>query len=165
MRELERRAEENPDDPEVKAALEERRQERLSEMVSEATRRVEQNPTDPVLRFELGDALFNAGDFSEAIPHLQQAKRNPHIQSKVLLLLGRTFKAKGMHDMASKQLADALADLSVMDATKKEVLYEKGLIHEDMGDKEAALECFKEIYEVDYGYKDVAGRVEASYGG
>ena len=52
-----------------------------------------------------------------------------------------------------------------MDPVKKEVLYEKGLIHEDMSDKEAALDCFKQIYEVDYGYKDVAQRVESSYGG
>ena len=110
-------------------------------------------------------AYFNAGDYSNAIPHLQQAKRNPHIQSKVLLLLGRTFKAKGMLDMAAKQLADALADLVGMDNTKKEVLYEKGLIHEQMGDKEGALDAFKQIYEVDYGYRDVAQRVESSYGG
>jgi hypothetical protein len=51
-----------------------------------------------------------------------------------------------------------------MDATKKEVLYEKGLIHEEMGDKEGALDSFKQIYEVDYVYRDVAQRVEASYG-
>jgi len=62
-------------------------------------------------------------------------------------------------------LETALEDLVGMDATKKEVLYEKGLLHEEMGDKEAAIECFKEIYEVDYGYRDVARRVESSYGG
>ena len=31
------------------------------------------------------------------------------------------------------------------------------------GDKEAALDSFKQIYEVDYGYRDVAKRVEESY--
>jgi len=50
-----------------------------------------------------------------------------------------------------------------MDGTKKEVLYEKGLIHEEMGDKKSALDCFKQIDEVDYGYRDVAKRVESSY--
>lgn len=165
LQELEARARENPDDPEIKAMLEERRRERTQESVDEARRRVEQNPTDPILRFELGRALYHAGEFSEAIPQLQQAKRNPHIQSKVFLLLGRTFKAKGMLDMGVKQLESALADLVGMDATKKEVLYEKGLLHDEMDDKEAAIECFKEIYEVDYGYRDVAERVESSYGG
>ena len=52
-----------------------------------------------------------------------------------------------------------------MDATKKEVLYELGLIYAKTGDKEKALECFKQIYENDYGYRDVAQRVEQSYGG
>ncbi len=163
MAELERRAQENPDDPEVKAMLEERRQTRIKEAVADATRRVEQNPTDPVMRYELGRALYDAGDFSGAIPQLQQAKRNPHIQSKVLLLLGRTFKAKGMLDMGVKQLESALEDLVSMDNVKKEVLYEKGLLHDEMGDKEGAIACFKEIYEVDYGYRDVAQRVESSY--
>ncbi|MGE9269456.1 MAG: hypothetical protein ACQKBU_01525, partial [Verrucomicrobiales bacterium] len=165
MAELERRAQENPDDPEVIALLEERRKASIAEAVAEANRRVEQNPTDPILRYELGKALYDSGDFGGAIPQLQQAKRNPHIQSKVLLLLGRTFKAKGMLDMGVKQLDSALEDLIAMDATKKEVLYEKGLLHQEMDDSEKAIECFKEIYEVDYGYRDVAKRVEESYGG
>ena len=162
---LEERAKSNPDDPEVVTMLEERRKARIQEAVEEATRRVDQNPTDPVLRYELGRALFDAGDFSGAIPQLQQSKRNPHIQSKVLLLLGRTFKAKGMLDMGVKQLESALEDLVQMDNTKKEVLYEKGLMHVEMGDNARAIDCFKEIYEVDYGYRDVATRVESSYGG
>ncbi|MBB5352265.1 tetratricopeptide (TPR) repeat protein [Haloferula luteola] len=165
MADLERRVQENPDDPEVKAILEERRKARIAEAVADATRRVEQNPTDPILRYELGKALYDSGDFSGAIPQLQQAKRNPHIQSKVLLLLGRTFKAKGMLDMGVKQLESALEDLVQMDNTKKEVLYEKGLLHDEMGNKTEAIACFKEIYEVDYGYRDVAERVESSYSG
>lgn len=163
MRNLEAKLAENPDDPEVKALLEERRKVNIEEAVKEAHRRVEQNPTDPILRYELGRALFEADDHSGAIPHLQQAKRNPHIQSKVLLLLGRTFKAKNMLDMGVKQLESALEDLVAMDNVKKEVLYEKGLMHDEIGDKDAAIACFKEIYEVDYGYRDVATRVESSY--
>ena len=153
----------DPGNEEIKEQLAERRKARLLEQVEEAKKRVDQNPTDPQLRFELGNALYKSGDHTAAIPHLQQATRNPHIRTKVLLLLGRTFRAKGMFDLAIKQLSDALSDLHGMDGTKKEVLYEKGLIHSDVGDKQAALESFKQIYEVDYGYRDVANRVESSY--
>lgn len=163
MKKLEADAAADPDNEELKAALDARKAERIAEQVNEAKKRVDQNPTDPQLRFELGTALYNSGDHSAAIPHLQQATRNPHIRTKVLLLLGRTFRAKGMYDISIKQLSDALADLVAMDNTKKEILYEKGLIHTEMGDKEAALDCFKQIYEVDYGYRDVAKRVEESY--
>jgi tetratricopeptide (TPR) repeat protein len=164
LKALEAAVAEDPDNAELRAALDARRSDRLAEQVHEAQRRVDQNPTDPQLRFELGTALYHAGDHSAAIPHLQQATRNPHIRTKVLLLLGRTFKAKGMFDLSIKQLSDALADLHAMDSVKKEVLYEKGLIHDEIGDKTSALDCFKQIYEVDYGYRDVAKRVESSYG-
>jgi len=153
----------DPENAELRESYEAVIAERTGEQVREAQERVDRNPTDPQQRYELGLALYNAGDHSGAIPHLQQATRNPHIRTRVLLLLGRTFKAKGMHDLAIKQLTDALADLLGMDGTKKEVLYEKGLIHEEMGDAAAALDSFKQIYEVDYGYRDVAQRVESSY--
>jgi len=154
----------DPENAEIHAQLAARRHDRSLEKVQEAKQRVDQNPTDPLLRYELGRALYEAGDHSGAIPHLQQATRNPHIRTKVLLLLARAFKGKMMFDLAIKQLSDALADLSGMDGTKKEVLYEKGITHDEMGDKNAALDCFKQIYEVDYGYRDVANRVESSYG-
>ena len=163
IRALEARAEEDPDDEEAQAALEEYQQTRAAAQVDERRKRVEQNPTDPQLRFDLGQALYHAGEYSDAIPHLQQATRNPHIRTRVLLLLGRTFDAKGMSDMAIKQLADANSELTVMDKTKKEVLYELGLIHEKVESGDEALNCFKQIYEVDYGYRDVAHRVESSY--
>ncbi len=165
VRSLEARVEENPDDEEAQAALEEYQHTRAAAQVDERRRRVDQNPTDPQLRYDLGQALYHAGEYSEAIPHLQQATRNPHIRTRVLLLLGRTFDAKGMSDMAIKQLSDANAELTVMDKTKKEVLYELGIIHEKVESGDEALSCFKQIYEVDYGYRDVAHRVESSYAG
>ncbi|MFC4993715.1 tetratricopeptide repeat protein [Rubritalea tangerina] len=163
LKELEAQLEADPNNDALRAQVVEARQSRARESVAEAQKRVEQNPTDPQLRYELGAALYNAGEYSEAIPHLQQATRNPHIRTRVLLTLARAFDGKEMHDLAIKQLADALADLHAMDSTKKEVLYEKGLIHEKMGVADEALECFKQIYEVDYGYRDVANRVESSY--
>ncbi|MCS5538429.1 MAG: tetratricopeptide repeat protein [Roseibacillus sp.] len=165
IRSLEIRVSENPDDEEAHAALEEFQQTRAVAQVEERRKRVKQNPTDPQLRYDLGQALYHAREYSDAIPHLQQATRNPHIRTRVLLLLGRTFDAKGMRDMAIKQLSDANAELTVMDKIKKEVLYELGLIHEKVESKDEALDCFKQIYEVDYGYRDVAQRVESSYAG
>jgi len=50
-----------------------------------------------------------------------------------------------------------------MDAMKKEIVYNLGLIYERTGDQEKSLVCMKQIYEVEHGYKDVAARVESSY--
>ena len=164
FRAVEREAKANPDDEAIQAKYTKAKDERLDKAVAECQTRVDANPTDPSLRFDLGFAMSEKGEYSDAIPHLQQASRNPHIRTRSLLLLAQTFKAKSMFDLAIKQLVDALEDLHTMDDVKKQILYEKGLIHVEMEDKAKALESFKEIYEVDYGYRDVAKKVESSYG-
>jgi len=68
-----------------------------------------------------------------------------------------------MTDLAAKTFADAVAEIPGMDATKKDLLYNLGLVYESMGQKVKSIDCFKQIYEVDYGYRDVARRVEESY--
>lgn len=160
---LEAQAAANPEDAALQSQLADVQQARLAERLVETKQRVDGNPTDPKLRYDLGQALYDAGQYSDAIPHLQQATRNPHIRTKVLILLGRTFDAKSMTDIAIKQFSDANAELVAMDNTKKEVLYELGLIYTKAGRMEEAIDAFKQIYEVDYGYRDVAARVEGSY--
>ena len=132
-------------------------------MVASSRERVERNPTDPQLRYDLGTNLFNAGHPTEAIPELQRAKNNPAIRTKAMLALARCYEAKNMLDLGVRQLQEAAGEIPTLDATKKEVLYVLGNILEKMGRKEEFLDAFKQIYEADYGYKDVATRVESSY--
>ena len=78
-------------------------------------------------------------------------------------LLGCCYNELEMLDLAVKQLEDVSKEILSMDATKKEIVYNLGLVYERMGEQEKSLACMKQIYEVDYGYKDVARRVESSY--
>ena len=132
-------------------------------LIEDARKRVERNPTDLQLRFELGEHLVNAGHFREALPELQRAEQNPNARLKAMNLLGRCYSELGMLDLAMKQLEEASQEILSMDAMKKEIVYNLGLVYERMGDKEKSLNCMKQIYEADYGYKDVATRVESSY--
>jgi tetratricopeptide (TPR) repeat protein len=132
-------------------------------LVEDARKRVERNPTDLQLRFELGEHLVNAGRFREALPELQRARQNPNARLKAMNLLGRCYSELGMLDLAMKQLEEASREILPMDAMKKEIVYNLGLVYERMGDREKSLNCMKQIYEADYGYKDVATRVESSY--
>jgi len=52
-----------------------------------------------------------------------------------------------------------------MDEIKKEITYNLGLAYLANGDGTTALNEFKKIYEFDMAYRDVAARVESSYGG
>jgi tetratricopeptide (TPR) repeat protein len=137
---------------------------RAEMLIVDAQERVARNPTDLQLRFELGENLFNARRFREAVPELQRARQNPHARLKAMNVLGCCYGELGMLDLALKQLEEASREISSMDAMKKEIVYNLGLVYEQIGDQEQALACMKQIYEVDYGYRDVAGRVESSYG-
>jgi predicted Zn-dependent protease len=144
---------------ELKAA----REKRAELLIDEARKRLERNPTDLQLRFELGGYLVSAGKFREALPELQRARQNPNARLKAMNLLGRCYRELGMLDLSMKQLEDAAKEILAMDAMKKEIVYNLGLVYEQMGEKEKSLHCMKQIYEADYGYKDVAERVESSY--
>lgn len=144
---------------ELKAAKKKR-----AEMLIEGARnRVERNPTDLQLRFEFGEHLVNAQRFREAVAELQRARQNPNARLKAMNLLGICYRELGMLDLAMKQLEDAAREIMTMDTMKKEIVYNLGVVYEKMGEREKSLECMKRIYEADYGYKDVAHRVEKSY--
>jgi len=144
-------------------ALQTARQKRADVLIDSARKRVERNPTDLQLRFELGEHLVNASQYRDALPELQRARQNPNARLKAMNLLGRCYRELGMFDLAVKQLEDAAKEILTMDAMKKEIVYNLGLVFEQMGDLGKSVACMKQIYEADYGYKDVAARVESSY--
>ncbi len=132
-------------------------------VITHAQERVARNPTDLQLRFELGENLFNAGRFRDALPELQRARQNPYARLKAMNLLGCCYRELEMLDLAVKQLEEASREILSMDPLKKEMVYNLGLVYERMGEQEKSVACMKQIYEADYGYKDVAKRVESSY--
>ncbi len=156
----------DPNDPETRPfadELSDLRREQASSTLDVAKKRVAENPTDLMLRYELGETLIKAGQFTEAIQELQRSKQNPNVRMRAMNLLGQCYVEKNMLDLAVKQFRDAANETTAMDLTKKDILYRLGLVLEKMGKKDEYIECMKQIYEVDYGYLDVAKRVESSY--
>jgi tetratricopeptide (TPR) repeat protein len=154
---------EHPEHATRSAALEAAKKQRAEILLEETRKRSERNPTDLQLRFELGEHLLNAGHFREALPELQRARQNPNARLKAMNLLGRCYQALGMLDLAAKQLDEAAREILPMDALKKEIVYHLALVYEQMGEHEKSIAALKQIYEADYGYRDVAQRVEQSY--
>lgn len=156
----------NPGEEEVQSAqaqVEAIRQQRAEFQLEDAKARVERNPTDLQFRFELGEIYFQLGRPQDAIPELQRAKQNPNVRLRASFMLGKCYEAKNMLDLAAKTLSDAADEIPAMDSLKKDILYTLGLIYEKSAEKEKYLACMKKIYEVDYGYRDVAPRVEGAY--
>lgn len=149
-----------PDAAERRSALEKERQEFE---IAEVRRRVDANPNDLAYRFDLGRTLFEAGKISEAIQEFQKSQHNPHKKVPSLYYLGRCFAARNMHDLAARSLLSGIAEKLVFDEEKKELIYTLGAVLEKQGKREEAIAQFKQIYEIDIGYKDVAAKVDAYY--
>ncbi len=153
----------HPEAEQYREQLSAMRMEREAANIGEARKRVERNPTDLQLRYELAERMIAAGQFTDAIPELQRARQNPNVRLKAISLLGRCYSEKGMRDLAVQQYKTAVSEMVAMDGNKKDTLYRLALLHEGMGNTAEYVECLKELYEADYGYLDVAQRVEASY--
>lgn len=133
-------------------------------LLDDAVDRVKRYPNDLQFKYELGVLFVERGRLNEAIQEFQQSQRNPQRRIRSLYYLALCFKQKQQYDIAMEQLEKAASELNVMDDTKKDIVYEMGLICRLTGDRAKAAHLFKEIYSVDIGFKDVAKRVEEDYG-
>lgn len=149
--------------PQLEAELEQLRLQKAEFELQTARERVQKYPNDKSLRYELGKALFEAGNYKEAVPELQQAVNQPNCRHQAFNILGKCYQARNILDLALKQFETAKSEMLTMDHLKKEITYNLGLALEKAGRSEEALAQFKEIYEVDYHFSDVAERVESAY--
>lgn len=136
---------------------------RLEAQLAECRQRAERYPTDMQIRFELGELFFRASKLTEAIQEFQKAQSNPHRRLASISYIAQCFARRGMNDMAARKFQDALKEKLEFDDQKKELIYHLGCCLEAMGKKAEAIEQFKQIYEVDIGYRDVGPRVDAYY--
>jgi len=139
--------------------------EKQAYQLAECQKRAERFPTDLQIRFELGQLYFQAGKITEAMKEFQKAQGNPHRRIQALSHLGQCFAQRGIHDLAATTFQDAIKEKAVFDEEKKELIYLLGSVFEKMGKREDAIAQFKIIYAVDVGYKDVADKIDAFYGG
>ena len=145
------------------AAAAAKEQEKAAFLYDDAVEMVKRYPNDLQFRYELGYQFYLRKQHNEAIEEFQLAQRNPQRRTRALYYLARCFQEKGQPDIAFEQLQKAASELTLMDETKKDVVYEMGVLAEQMGRKDEAIAFFKEIYSVDIKFRDIAQRIESSY--
>jgi tetratricopeptide (TPR) repeat protein len=138
---------------------------KLAFQVSECQKRVEKYPTDLAIRFEMGVLYFQTGKIGEAIQEFQKSQGSPYKRLSSMSYLAQCFARRKMFDLAARTLQNAIKEKPSFDEEKKDLIYNLGIVLESMGKKEDAIEQFKQIYEMDAGYKDVSAKVEAFYSG
>jgi len=125
---------------------------------------VQRYPNDLLLRFSLGKLLYESGQHDEAVQQLQLAQGNPKFHTQSLYYLGMCFMQKQQYDMAKEQLEKAAKELTVMNDLKKEIFYQLGNLLEKTGNFEQAVKSYyKEIYQNDINFRDIAAKIEKSY--
>jgi uncharacterized protein HemY len=65
------------------------------ERIETLRQRVAQNPSNELFRFSLGKELFDAKNFTEAIPELEAALQKKPDWMLVAILLGKAWREKG----------------------------------------------------------------------
>jgi tetratricopeptide (TPR) repeat protein len=139
--------------------------EKQAYQLAECKSRAERFPTDLQIRFELGQLYFQMGKITDAMKEFQKSQGNPHRRIQSLSYLGQCFARRGINDLAASTFQDAIKEKVVFDDEKKELTYLLGCVFEKMGKRDEAIAQFKVIYALDVGYKDVAEKIDAYYGG
>lgn len=141
-------------------------QELRNQEIEVFSRRVERYPNDLKLKHELAIRFMAAAKHPQAIPLLQAASKDVRIEAQVLVSLGKCFLQQKQNPLATRQFHKAIEKLNSTDHPDafKECHYLLGRLAEAGGDLAQAEIHYSEVLAVDYGYKDVAKRLEEIQG-
>lgn len=145
------------------AAAEIKEKDRAAFIFNDLQERITRYPNDLSSKHDFGVLLFQQNRINEAIQQFQASQRNAQRRINSIFHLGLCFEAKQQYDMAIEQLQKAVSEVPVMDEQKKTIVYELGKVLEKVGRLPEAMDCFKQIYQTDIGYRDVADKVEHGY--
>ena len=126
--------------------------------------RAHKYPTDLRVRYRLGEALYRAKEYDEAIPALQAAQSDPRYRVRALNLIGLSFFDKESYSQAAEVLKDGLeAYEGGDDDLEKLLIYWLGRSYEAGGQVEDAKATYGKLLRIDYNYAngDARQRLEA----
>jgi TolA-binding protein len=122
---------------------------------------VKNYPTDLKAKYEYAVRLVRNKRYDEAIPLLQEAQRDPRHKIPAMDKIGLCFFMKGWFADAADIFTQAIDSYEIKDDDiAKELRYNLGRCFEEQGEKGKALEIYRKIAQLDFGYKDVSQRVD-----
>lgn len=122
---------------------------------------VEHYPTDARMKYEYGLRLMRAGRYDEAIPMFQEAQKDPRHRTAATNNIGLCFFLKGWHSDAVDIFRQAIDAYEIKDdALAKDLRYNLARAFEEQGNAGEALELYRKLAQLDFGFKDVRQRVD-----
>jgi tetratricopeptide (TPR) repeat protein len=122
---------------------------------------MENYPTDLAAKYEYGLRLMRNKQYNEAIPLFQEAQKDPRRRIQAMDKVGYCFFMKGWYSDAVDVFTQAIDSYEIKDdATAKELRYNLARAYEEQKDRHKALELYRRIAQLDFGYRDVSDRVD-----
>ncbi len=126
--------------------------------------RAERDPANLRLKFDLGLRLKRAGKVKEAITVLQAARTDSKRNVVVLVELGECFQHIEQYKLALSHYEQAVEALAGLNEPESEIyrkaLYRAGVLATGMEEIDRAERHLSTLAALDYGYRDVADRLD-----
>ena len=122
---------------------------------------MENYPTDLRFKYEYGVRLMRNQKYDEAIPYLQEARKEPRHKISAMNKIGLCFFMKEWFSDAIDTLKQAIREYEIKDdGLAKDLRYNLARTYEQQGNTEEALELYRRLAQLDYSYKDVKAKVD-----
>jgi tetratricopeptide (TPR) repeat protein len=118
-------------------------------------------PENLTWRYELALRLKAAGKFPEAIRYFQEALKDVRRKGAISLELGECFQSIKQYPLAMQNYEAAVEALTDRELElRKRALYRAGVLAAGLKDLDAAQKHLSAVAGLDYGYRDVAERLD-----
>jgi tetratricopeptide (TPR) repeat protein len=119
------------------------------------------DPNNLLLQFELGMRFKRAGKYREAIQAFQAAREDVRHRAETQLQLGESFQHIRQFKLALSSYEAAIEAADTMQPeVKKLALYRAGVLSAEFKDVDRAEKYLTELAAIDFGYRDVADRLD-----
>jgi len=111
--------------------------------------------------YDVGMLYREVGLRDDAIADFQLSIKGGQRQLKGFEMLAISFLEQGDYGLASEVLNQGISVKKFLDNEYVGLHYNLGLAHEQLGDKQKALDEYEQVYILDINYKDVAQRMRS----
>ena len=152
---------ESEDTPDIRASLEKLKAAQLKQEIDIYAARSARYPENLTWKYELAMRLKSAGNYAEAIRLFQDVMKDAGRKGAVSLELGECFQKIRQYDLAMRNYQEAVDVLTDRQAElRKRALYRAGVLAAGLNDVDAARKHLQALAGLDFGYRDVAQRLD-----
>ena len=149
------------DNPDNRHAVERLRAAQLKQEIEVYSARSTRYPENTGWKYELAMRLKAAGNHVEAIRHFQDVLLDARRKGAVSLELGECFQKIRQYPLAIRSYQTAVESLTDRELElRKRALYRAGVLAAGLDDPDAARKYLSTLAELDFGYRDVAQRLD-----